>query len=249
MNINFKFCNGQSLKLDFTSEKEFIGTVKSKIIAEINEDNASLLHLVYKGKILDNENKLEDYGMILGDCVYVYKENDILNEEFLKEATTGLMSNGYSQIQANIALRINYNNIFRALDFLSKDYTEAIGKELEMIARMVDNSQFESIRRNISRSEPELRKFVEQIKGSNPALYKAIQNNYAKFLQMLEDPISGELAEGFNPPTVTHKILTKSQHEAIVKLMEFGFDESLCVQAFFACEEDVEGAANFLLSQ
>lgn len=99
------------------------------------------------------------------------------------------------------------------------------------------------VRQNPSLLEP----LLQELAARNPMLADAMSQNFEELLESggdadLDEPIP----EGGVPPGSTTLEITPEENEAITRLMELGFDRTLVIQAYFACDKNEEIAANFL---
>ncbi|XP_048759936.2 UV excision repair protein RAD23 homolog B-like [Ostrea edulis] len=124
--------------------------------------------------------------------------------------------------------------------------------------------QFQRMRQLIQENPQVLPTLLNQIGRSNPPLLQMISQNQERFIQMLNEPLEagevtdqaqggggggGGLPSAGGPPGSGFIQVTPSEKEAIERLKALGFAESMCIQAYFACEKNEDLAANFLLSQ
>lgn len=79
---------------------------------------------------------------------------------------------------------------------------------------------------------------------------RLIQLHRDDFLRLINEPVEsgegnvlGQLAAAM-PQAIT---VTPEEHEAIERLEAMGFDRSLVLEVFFACNKNEELAANYLL--
>lgn len=133
----------------------------------------------------------------------------------------------------------------------------------EPLAFLRSQPQFQQMRQLIQQNPNLLPPFLQQIRESNPRLLQIITENQERFVQMLNEPVAGEAPAGGQagaggaPPAAAggpmsepgYIQVTPDEKQAIERLKALGFPESLCLQAYFACEKNEDLAANFLLSQ
>ncbi|BFZ17043.1 hypothetical protein BsWGS_20082 [Bradybaena similaris] len=132
---------------------------------------------------------------------------------------------------------------------------EGIGGE-DPLAFLRSQPQFQRMRQEVQGNPQLLPSLLQQIGQSNPPLLQMISQNQERFVQMLNEPDDGSDQEGGveagsqRPPTGSNYIsITQEEKQAIDRLKALGFPESLCAQAYFACDKNEDLAANFLLSQ
>ncbi|XP_067929171.1 UV excision repair protein RAD23 homolog B-like [Watersipora subatra] len=115
--------------------------------------------------------------------------------------------------------------------------------------------QFQQMRQLVRTNPSLLQPLVQSIGQTNPELLQYITQNQDRFVAMLnegEDAAAEPAAPGQDaqaPPGTTYIQISPQEREAIDRLKQLGFDESLVVQAYFACDKNENLAANFLLQQ
>jgi UV excision repair protein RAD23 len=109
-------------------------------------------------------------------------------------------------------------------------------------AALRSNPVFQQMRQLVRQNPQMLQPLLQQLAQSNPQLVQMIQSNPAAFLSLLES--DGDDGEGGPQPGVIQ--VTQAEKEAIDRLVALGFDRSLAIQAFFACDKQEEVAANYL---
>ncbi|XP_014662516.1 PREDICTED: UV excision repair protein RAD23 homolog A-like [Priapulus caudatus] len=136
-----------------------------------------------------------------------------------------------------------------------------VAPEGDPLAALAHQPQFQQMRQAIQQNPTLLPPFLQQLGQSNPQLLQYISQHQERFIQMLNQPVSGSGsapapvagggATGQSPelaaPGVIH--VTPQEKEAIERLKALGFPEGLVIQAYFACDKNENLAANFLLSQ
>ncbi|CCD25809.2 Rad23p NDAI_0G00330 [Naumovozyma dairenensis CBS 421] len=127
-----------------------------------------------------------------------------------------------------------------------------------------------SLRQAVSGDPESLSSLLENLSTRYPQLREQIMSNPQTFISMLLEAVGdnlqsleglgdiggdlGEINEGDNdtmgeasaaPPTIQ---LTPEDEQAISRLCELGFERSLVIQVYFACDKNEEIAANMLFS-
>jgi len=120
---------------------------------------------------------------------------------------------------------------------------------------------FNSLRMMVQQQPELLQPVLQQLGQTNPAILQLIQQHQQEFIQLLNEPVqstgqtgTGQTGTGMPgmpgmPPTGGPQYIQVSQEEkaAIDRLEKMGFDRSLVIEAFFACDKDEQLAANYLL--
>ncbi|CAD5111823.1 DgyrCDS1093 [Dimorphilus gyrociliatus] len=116
--------------------------------------------------------------------------------------------------------------------------------------------QFRQMRHVIRDNPNLLQPLLQQIRQTNPDLFRMIQENQEEFVAMLnsEDEAGAGAGgtgnvSGNSSDQPGYIQVSQEDKQAIDRLKALGFPESLVVQAYFACEKNEQLAANFLLSQ
>lgn len=129
------------------------------------------------------------------------------------------------------------------------------------------SAQFQQMR-DIVRQQPEmLEPILHQLVSQDPRLAELISSNTGAFVRMLEEEVgdtrgdeSMEDVEGdeglydegtgggapLGAPAATRIVVTAEENEAILRLIQLGFDRHAVIEAYFACDRDEQMAANYL---
>jgi len=122
--------------------------------------------------------------------------------------------------------------------------------------------------RELLQQRPEMAEIVlQQMAASNPQLAEVIQRNPEAFMRYITSGDQDALAESLGIPkeylegtgegddaeegeeaNAPHIEVTPEENAAINRLCELGFDRSLVIQVYFACDKNEEMAANLLFS-
>lgn len=140
------------------------------------------------------------------------------------------------------------------------------------LAFLANLPQFQAMRRVIQTNPEQLPRLLQDLGQSNPQLLQLISSHQQDFISMLNAPadlddegddlMHGGGGDPAGPPSVPFGgqeamqpggqsviQITPQEKEAIERLKCLGFEESLVVQAYFACDKNENLAANFLLNQ
>lgn len=113
-----------------------------------------------------------------------------------------------------------------------------------------NNQQFQALRTMVQSNPQILQPMLQELGKQNPQLLGLIQENHAEFLQLINEPVDASEGDLFDQPDqeMPHAIsVTPEEQEAIERLEAMGFDRTLVIEAFLACDRNEELAANFLL--
>jgi UV excision repair protein RAD23 len=136
-----------------------------------------------------------------------------------------------------------------------------------------NHPQFNTIRQMVQQNPHLLQPLLQQLAQANPQILQRINANQAEFIRMLNEPVAPGSAPPAGSPSVglagtggagaagagagaaggaggpgTHYIqVSPEEREAIDRLTGLGFDRSLVIQAYFACDKDETVTANYLL--
>jgi len=125
---------------------------------------------------------------------------------------------------------------------------------------LIRDPQFQQLRTVIQRNPALLESLMSQFQQTNPAIYNLLVENREEFSQWLTEGASatGDASTGPAPgpvpgpaPAPAGRIrlnLSDEDRAAVQTLVEMGFDEGEAVQAYLACEKNLELAANLLMS-
>jgi UV excision repair protein RAD23 len=122
---------------------------------------------------------------------------------------------------------------------------EAQEGEVNTLAFLRDNPQFQAIRAMVQGNPSILQPMLGELQRQNPQLYHLINSNQEEFLQLLNEPSDFE-AQGMGEGEMEQIELSKEENEACERLMALGFTMEQCVEAYIACDKNEEMAANYL---
>ncbi|XP_072973164.1 ubiquitin receptor RAD23d-like isoform X2 [Typha angustifolia] len=110
--------------------------------------------------------------------------------------------------------------------------------------------QFRALQALVQANPQVLQPMLQELGKQNPQVMRLIQEHQAEFLRLINEPAEGEernllgqLADAV-PQALT---VTPEERDAIDRLEAMGFEQSLVLEVFFACNKDEELAANYLL--
>ncbi|CAO2838422.1 unnamed protein product [Amaranthus hypochondriacus] len=134
--------------------------------------------------------------------------------------------------------------------FPQESHSDAAAGEFGSLDFLRNNHQFQALR-NMVQSNPQiLQPMLQELGKQNPELLGLIQDHHAEFLQLLNEPHDGSEGDifGQGEQDMPHAIsVTQEEQEAIERLEGMGFDRSLVIEAFLACDRNEELAVNYLL--
>ncbi|XP_051149052.1 ubiquitin receptor RAD23c-like [Andrographis paniculata] len=113
-----------------------------------------------------------------------------------------------------------------------------------------NSPQFQALRAMVQANPQILQPMLVELGKQNPQLVRMIQDHHEDFLRLINEPVEGgegnilEQLAGGMPQTLT---VTVEEREAIERLEAMGFDRSIVLEVFFACNKNEELAANYLL--
>jgi len=110
---------------------------------------------------------------------------------------------------------------------------------------------FNTLRMMVQQQPELLQPVLQQLGQTNPAILQLIQQHQQEFIQLLNEPVqpgqTGTASPGMPPLGPQYIQVTPEEKAAIDRLEKMGFDRSLVIEAFFACDKDEQLAANYLL--
>lgn len=122
----------------------------------------------------------------------------------------------------------------------------------------LDDQQVEQLRQLSAENPRHIASIIEPLIQQNPQVGEVITQNLEAFLRWIasrsllsgddidaDDLLSDSGAEHGSLPEQVIQI-TPEENEAISRLVELGFDRSLVIQAYFACDKNEEITANYL---
>ncbi|KAM7279335.1 hypothetical protein ACFE04_006469 [Oxalis oulophora] len=111
------------------------------------------------------------------------------------------------------------------------------------------SQQFQALRAMVRANPQVLQPMLRELGKQNPHLIRLIQEHQADFIRLINEPVEGEgntadQLASVMPQSIT---VTLEEREAIERLEALGFDRSMVLEVFFACNKNEELAANYLL--
>ncbi|KAJ0755332.1 putative UV excision repair protein Rad23 [Helianthus annuus] len=126
----------------------------------------------------------------------------------------------------------------------------AAGGNLGSLDFLRNSQQFQALRSMVQSNPQILQPMLQELGKQNPQLLGLIQENHAEFLQLINEPVDASEGDLFDQgdQEMPHAIsVTPEEQAAIERLEAMGFDRTLVIEAFLACDRNEELAANFLL--
>jgi len=193
-----------------------------------------------------------------------------------EEKVAGLMAMGFGRDECVKALRLAYNNSERAVQFLV-DGMPAEGEEEDepepagglppqmdshaIFQRLIQEPQFIQLRSVIQSNPALLESLMSQFQQTNPAIYQILVDNREEFSQWLSEGATGSspvpptqptgpipTAQPAPRPGAIQLDLSAEDRAAVQTLVDMGFDQGEAIQAYIACDKNLELAANLLMS-
>jgi len=121
-----------------------------------------------------------------------------------------------------------------------------------MLAGLANDPSFQQLRTAVRNNPQMLQNILAVIAQNNPQLFNLITQNQEAFTKLLLEGDAGEgqggaPGGGFGGPQVIQ--VTPEEKAAIDRLTSLGFERSLVIEAYFACDKDESLAANYLLER
>ncbi|KAJ0436441.1 putative UV excision repair protein Rad23 [Helianthus annuus] len=128
----------------------------------------------------------------------------------------------------------------------------AAGGNLGSLDFLRNNQQFQALRSMVQSNPQILQPMLQELGKQNPQLLGLIQENHAEFLQLINEPVDASEGDLFDQAEADQEMphaisVTPAEQEAIERLEAMGFDRTLVIEAFLACDRNEELAANYLL--
>lgn len=188
---------------------------------------------------------------------------DTVPDDVDTQVVDNIVEMGYSRGMVIKALEASFNDANRAVEYLLSGIPEKAqaltGQPLRAMlnqsapnphpaaenpfAFLRNSPQFQKLREIVRNDIETLNDACNQIRNSNPELYRLILGNQQAFLDLINED---------DPPqdnrTQSNPQLTDADLASINRLKEFGFPEHEILAVFLACEKD-EGQAADLLFQ
>lgn len=119
-----------------------------------------------------------------------------------------------------------------------------------VLAGLANDPNFQQLRAAVRSNPAMLQNVLAVIAQNNPQLFNLITQNQEAFTKLLLEGDAGDVGGqqgGFGGPQVIQ--VTAEEKAAIERLCSLGFEKSLVIEAYFACDKDEALAANYLLER
>lgn len=242
-------------------EKKFIVVLIHKP-AKANESSASLENAGESSKashIAGESTSTESSESPLNKTMAEAQSNMLVDSEEYSSVVRNIMDLNYSREEVVRALQASYNNPERAVEYLltgivaddtamsSNTDVSTDEEDIAVLNALRGSSQLAEMG-EILRNNPEMLSSVLQtISETNPGLLRIIAANQEQFMEMLNGSIAGGTPPTTPADTNTLQI-TPRDREAIDRIKALGFPEHLAIQAYFACDQNENAAAELLFS-
>uniref|UniRef100_A0A7N0UE68 Ubiquitin receptor RAD23 n=1 Tax=Kalanchoe fedtschenkoi TaxID=63787 RepID=A0A7N0UE68_KALFE len=110
-----------------------------------------------------------------------------------------------------------------------------------------NSRQIQALRAMVQANPEILQPMLEELGKQNPNLMRLIQEHQAEFLRLINEPVEGGEGDLMGQLTPQAIQVTPKERDAIERLEAMGFDRSLVLEVFFACNKNEGLAANYLL--
>jgi len=127
----------------------------------------------------------------------------------------------------------------------------------EMMREMIQNTpQLQQMVEQVRNNPEILQMYMEQMSQQNPELLRFISEHQSEFVNVINnsaasaDSTAAAPASANRPPAGAEGVIavTAQERNEIEQLKAMGFQEHECIEAYIACNKNVELAVNFLLS-
>jgi UV excision repair protein RAD23 len=136
------------------------------------------------------------------------------------------------------------SNLFLAAQERASANAPNQAEAMARLAELRNSPQFQQFRAAIQQNPSLLQPLLAQIGRSNPEFLSLINSNQSAFLDLLSGDMDGQ---DFGDEEGQQYIqVTPEEKEAIDRLESLGFERSVVIQAYFACDKNEELTANFL---
>jgi len=205
--------------------------------------------------------------------------SSLLFGEQLNNTITEICNMGFEREKVVQAMKAAYNNPDRAIEYLFNGIPQQtepqpsagqagtgglpglgnIGQggqgenPANVLAGLTNDPNFQQLRAAIRNNPQMLQNVLAVIAQNNPQLFNLITQNQEAFTKLLLEGDEGEGGHGGHHGGGgggSHVIqVTPEEKAAIDRLCNLGFERSLVIEAYFACDKDEALAANYLLER
>jgi UV excision repair protein RAD23 len=220
-----------------------------------------------KVRLETNNNNINNNSNANSEAASVF-----LSGTELDAAVKNLMDMGFEESKVRNALRQAFNNPDRAVEYLmgggggvnipssneqQQQPSTTSSTANNFFTQISGNQQFRQLRSLVQQQPQMLEPVLQQLGQSNPQLVQFINQNQEAFMEWLsegdesaldemdENEEGGAVGGGNEPPSVVIS-LTNEEQEAVERLASLGFDRSLAIEAYLACDKNETLAANYL---
>lgn len=127
---------------------------------------------------------------------------------------------------------------------------------MQQIQNLIANPAFEMLRQQAQSNPQILPQLLKLLQDNYPTLYQLFSQNPQLLVallsgnpEMMESGVdeSQNVDNSFQSNAPQTVDLTESDQLAIKQLMDFGFNEQQCIEAYLVCNKNIDLAMNYLL--
>ncbi|XP_020583502.1 ubiquitin receptor RAD23d-like isoform X2 [Phalaenopsis equestris] len=113
-----------------------------------------------------------------------------------------------------------------------------------------NSPQFRALQAMVQANPQILQPMLQELGRQNPQIMRLIQEHQSEFLRLINEPTEGGESNLLGQLTASMPqalTVTPEERDAIERLEAMGFNRTLVLEVFFACNKNEELAANYLL--
>lgn len=249
MQLIIKGLKGEQESIEVPEESSILD-VKAIIMSQLGHA-VTCQKLLYKGKILEDNKFLTEYGIQNGNTIVIMVtkiQEPSLYEKNLQE----LINLGVPRQDAETLLKMTENDLEKAKKIIlqsvqgddeeeedeedEEDNENLLAGQSGNFGFLLNSEEFLKIRDILRRNPNEFQPMMSQMAVSNPELYELIRNHTEEFLNLV----------GLRMAPRENIEITQQEEADIRELCQLGFSEEDAIEAYIACDKNKELAASYL---